>query len=131
MHVEVLESTMNFQGFFAPAALSIAGITSTKDSPNVNHVWRIVSRRSVPGHQGHVNWEVQNTKKEWDIWPEHDNDAILLCKAAMCAQKLSQMPLLVMPHGLAMHLDPKGLEVMPRNCFSNREAKVVLLIICS
>ena len=64
--------------------------------------------------------------KEWDILPEHDNNAILLCKAAMCAQKLSQMQLMVMPHGVALHLDPKGLEVMPRNCFSNREAKVIL-----
>ena len=45
----------------------------------------------------------------------------------MCAQKLSQMQLLVMPHGVAMHLDPKGLEVMPRNCAPNREANVILL----
>ena len=52
MHVEVLESTMNFQGFFAPAAVSITGISTTKDKPEVNHVWRIASRRSVPGHHG-------------------------------------------------------------------------------
>ena len=51
MHVEVIRSTMIFQGFFVPPDVIITGITTPMDKHDVNRVWRIVSRGSAPGHQ--------------------------------------------------------------------------------
>ena len=86
MHVEVLESTMNFQCCFVPVDVGITGITTTKGKhechPRLAHCLQEV----CPRPSGHIHWQIENTMKEWGILPEYDKYAILFCKLAMCAQ---------------------------------------------
>ena len=75
LHVEVLESTWDWQAWFADFGLQLKGLASTHLEPDTNHVWRMVLRQNAPSSH-----EVENKNRDWDNLPQHGNDVVLILK---------------------------------------------------
>ena len=88
-----------------------------------NHCFRFVPRQLLSIHAGATDWEVNNTNSAWAGCAEQDQDAVLLVKSAMSARYITQMPLLVLPHTVAMALDPSELELFPLNELTKEAAR--------
>ena len=79
MHVEVLETTMDFVKGMADLQLNITGIANINGRAGAN-VWRLIKRNRLKNFQGAEDWEVHNTNAAWADMPEHGDDVCLLLK---------------------------------------------------
>ena len=116
LHVEVLESIMDFRKWLAPLNILMGGLSATHGALDTCHSWRFVQRK-VLGHilgydEDHV---IENSHKDWQSLEPHDHDVILLLKESLSSTQLAQKPLLVLPHEVAATLDPDNLKPVVRS----------------
>ena len=125
LHVEVLNSTMNFQKWLAPLNIKICGLTATCFQEDTNHCWRFIQRRNLSSLLNLDLEEVENTHPDWRDLPSHEADVILLVKESISSGTLSQKPLVILPHAILGNLFPADLEPVSRMQFgeSGRELK--------
>lgn len=79
MHVEVLDGTWDFARWFDSFDVSIKGLASTHWEPDVNHVWRLMSR-SMLVDMGLQSDAVECHHDAWARLPPDDDDAVLVLK---------------------------------------------------
>ena len=78
LHVELLESTYDWQTWFGDLELSLSGLASTHLEPDTNHVWRMVLRQNAAPSE-----IVENNNPQWKDLPEHGNDVVLILKQSL------------------------------------------------
>lgn len=111
LHVEVLSSTWDFQGWFQSLGVQVQGLAATHAEPSTSHCWRICRRSLLP--------EVGPICETWD-GGNHEADAVLLVKEFLHHTRLSQQPLVLLPHMAAMTLHQPTLKVKQRNPLGDR-----------
>jgi hypothetical protein len=111
LHVEILSSTWDFQGWFQSLGVQIQGLAATHAEPSTSHCWRFCRRSLLP--------EVGPICETWD-GENHEADAVLLVKEFLHQTRLSQQPLVLLPHMAAMTLHQPTLKVKQRNPLGDR-----------
>ena len=111
VHVEILEGCMDFQKWFVPYGIQLAGHCPTTVEEDVCHHWRFVKRRDINCPYEYAS--IQTTHPEWQDLPEDDDDVILLTKESISMTKLSQNPVLMLPNNI-MHSIRKNWELKKR-----------------
>jgi hypothetical protein len=114
MHVEVLTGTRNFQSWMDGFGVQIQGLAATHAEPNTTHCWRICRRSLLP--------EVGPVLETWD-GSSNAADAVFMAKELLHHKQLSQQPLVLLPHVVAMGLDQQLLTVKPCNQLGDRVLK--------
>lgn len=109
--VEILPSTYNFQKWFMPLNIQVAGIAATHLEPNTNHVWRIVQRRALLD-SGITDDAIECLHSDWSDLDPDPKDAILLVKHYMHSSTWSQAPMLLLPAVVAATLKRDDLTVL-------------------
>ena len=75
LHVQVLNSTHDFQAWFEKWEVQMSGLTSTHLEPDVNHVWRFQLRRTIDAHA-----IVECNNPKWADLPQDGEDVVLTVK---------------------------------------------------
>jgi len=122
--VELLDSTFDFQSWFATFDSAISGLTATHTQTETNHVWRCVPRSLLPLIGKDL--DVATTREDWALAAESDADVVLLLKEFMHSDVLSQQPLLLLPHSLGESLLPANLKIMHRNWMKEKAVQQFL-----
>ena len=117
LHVEVLDTTYDFQSWFYGLDAKISGLASTHFEPDTCHVWRFIRRSLVPTLETDVHHEL------WEGLAPQDADVIMIVKESMSATHMSQPPVLFQPHAESCALEPGSLAKMPRNELKPRVLK--------
>ncbi len=119
LHVEVLDTVMDFTKWLAPLNVRYTGLAACHSDLVANHSWRFLKRRLLGNIGGFddavVESDVSNEHPEWQGMAPSDDDVILVLKESMASTHMSQHPLLVLPAEVAHALDPKDLVPIPRN----------------
>ena len=97
LHVEVLESTHDWQTYFSALNMSLTGLTTTHREAFANHVWRFVPRKMLGSITGATD-VIECNHPDWEQLPPHMKDVCLLVKQSMHPTTFSQRPLLVLPY---------------------------------
>ena len=117
LHVEVVDSTWDFQLWYHKLNVQMSGLAATHLEPDTNHVWRFIRREMMPKLM--PGTEVVVTHDAWKDLPPHDKDCVLIVKKYMHSSEVSQTPLLVQPYTLACELKREDLKVMPKTDFGD------------
>lgn len=75
LHVQVHNSTHDFQAWFEKWEVQMSGLTSTHLEPDVNHVWRFQLRRTIDAHA-----IVECNNPKWADLPQDGEDVVLTVK---------------------------------------------------
>lgn len=113
LHVEVLDSTYDFQSWLQNCGVQVSGLAATHAEPRTTHCWRICRRSLLP--------EVGTVIETWDGGND-ESDAVLMVKELLHHTQLTQQPLVILPHAVAMSL-PSKLTLNPRNPIGERALK--------
>ena len=113
LHVEVLDSTYDFQSWLQNCGVQVSGLAATHAEPRTTHCWRICRRSLLP--------EVGTVMETWDGGND-ESDAVLMVKEMLHHTQLTQQPLVILPHAVAMSL-PSKLTLNPRNALGDRALK--------
>ena len=109
LHVEILQSTLDFQNWTFPFGLQISGITSNACEPDVNHCWKFVTRELANDCLGNDLTEVHHA--DMQELPKNSKDIVLLVKQFIHSTCLSQAPLLALPVGHGGAFNATDLQV--------------------
>lgn len=120
LHVEVLNSTMDFQAWLHGVDVQLAGLAATHIEPDTNHVWRFGRRDMVPDVMTDQAIEVEVMHEAWQGMPSDGRDVVLFVKQYMHTAELTQAPLLVQPYEVAQKLRKGDLRVMLSNQLGER-----------
>jgi hypothetical protein len=120
LHVEVLESTHDFQTWFFPLDSKTAGLVATHAEPDTNHVWRFLRTSMLVDVLPPEDLEVEVMHKDWKVLRADDSDVVLVVQQYMHSTTVSQKPLLLQPHEVALRLRPEDLKFSPRNPLGDR-----------
>ena len=123
IHVEVIDSTMNFQKLFVPLDLQFSGLTATHREPETAHVWRFCRRDALSNYEGSHDWTVECTHPRYTDEPARPADVVLLLKQRMSSSSLCQMPMKILLAAVAKGIDGAKLDTMRRAALSEREVK--------
>ena len=115
LHVEVLDSTYDFQKWFHGLDVQVGGLAATKAEPDTTHVWRIVRRSALPNVLPRPDMEVEVHHDAWKELPADPRDAVLFVKQFMHSSEMSQSPMLLQPYAVASKLTREALTTMPHN----------------
>ena len=109
LHVEIMQSTLDFQNWTFPMGMQIKGITSNHDEPDVNHCWKFVTRELANDCLGSDLTEIHH--EDMQGLPKRSKDTVLLVKQFIHSTSLSQAPLLVLPVGYGGKCNAGDLQV--------------------
>ena len=102
----------------------MSGLTSTKEHKHAAHVWRLVKRSRLGGHNGNDKWDVKWGCDKWEDFEPHPDDVVGLYKESLHSSALAQMPVVVLPARVAAGaICPRDLKVDPLKKLSDRDAK--------
>ena len=111
LHVEVLNSTYDFQTWLHGLDIQVTGLAPAPSNPFTNHVWRFVRRDQVARLLAAAPAVIEC--RHGDFASEEDpSDAVLLTRTYLHSNALSQNPLLVLPRSRSAMLEKTGLKVV-------------------
>jgi len=109
--------TLDFKGWLEGLAVRPMGLVPnpwTQDL-HTNHCWRVVRRGDLPSYhcKGNGDWQVVDLLQVSDV-EASDKDAILLLKEWEASERLSQKPVLLLPHECLAKLKTSELKIKAR-----------------
>ena len=119
LHVEVLQSTLDFQRWFLSVGVQISGLAATHLEPDTCHHWRFAQRHKLSDEGPAI--EIHHDG--WKGLEKHRADTILLVKEALHSREFAQAPVLVQPHVVGSMLDTQALRPAPRLLLGDRALK--------
>ena len=123
LHVEVLDTIMDFQAWQVPMEVHMGGLAACASGRDTNHSWRFVPRKVLGTIGGFDDDVVENSNPEWDALAPDENDVVMLVKESLGSTTFSQKPLLVLPASVALHCKPSDIKPAVRSAMSDRELK--------
>ena len=127
LHVEVVPGLWDCQQWLQPLNCGVGGVAITEQGQDVNHFFRWVLRKDLVLYRVRhqlFEWKVENVRPDWDAYPEHEEDIILLTKHFMSSDRLSQVPQLYLPQcHLSNMLSDAPSQALPRKTFDHRTAR--------
>jgi hypothetical protein len=120
LHVEVLESTWDFQSWLFQLDAQLSGLAATHTEPDTNHVWRLVRSSMLVNVLPPEALEVEVAHSSWKSLGADDSDVVLLVQQYMHSARMSQKPLLVQPREVALKLQWGDLKGSRRNVLGER-----------
>lgn len=118
LHVEVLDTTHDFIGWFSGLQIQLSGLAATQTEPDTNHSWRFVRHSLLP--QLVSDPVIECGVAAWEGCPCDGRDVILLVKHFIHHADFSQRALLVQPHAEAAKLRVCELGVKAVNQLGDR-----------
>ena len=127
LHVEVVPGLWDCQQWLQPLNCGVGGVAITEQGQDVNHFFRWVLRKDLVLYRVRhqlFEWKVENVRPDWDAYPEHEEDIILLTKHFMSSDRLSQVPQLYLPQcHLSNMLSDAPSQALPRKTLDHRTAR--------
>ena len=89
LHVEVLESTWDFQSWLFPLHAAMIGLAAMQTEPDTNHVWRLVRSSMLVNVLPPEDLEVEVAHSSWKSLRADDSDAVLLVQQFLHSTRMS------------------------------------------
>ena len=80
LHVEVLESTRDFQSWLFHLDTQLSGLAATRTEPYTNHVWKLVRYSMLVNVLPREDLEVEVAHSSWKSFKADDSDVALLAQ---------------------------------------------------
>ena len=109
LHVEVLESTWDFQLWLFQLDTQMSGLAATHTEPDTNHVWRLVCSSMLAKVLPPEDLEVEVAHSSWESLRADASDVVLLEQQYLHSTRMSQKPLLVQHREVALQLHGGGI----------------------
>ena len=119
LHVEVVSSTFDFQGWYHNLGLSVKGLASTAGCHFTNHSWEFVPRKQIESRYGD-SVQITCNQSDWETENVEPMDVILICRQYIHSTTLSQEPVVFLPTGIVKKLDGSKLKVAATNLLNER-----------
>ena len=123
MHVEVLDTVMDFRAWLAPLGIKLQDLSAARNILDANHSWRFIKRKLLGSAAGYDGQVVENLHPDWQELQESDDDVILLLKESLSSSRLSPKPMLSLLVSIANKIDVANLKPAQRSCFPEEAIK--------